>query len=496
MPPAGPGYYTALDLIRDKCLEKPPASPYRVLFYENDFRYLDKGEEPVDCFDRLKRIPFGCSDGLWEHTWELSIGGEERYRLQNDMQGANGGLGNPFALRGLRDNRYDLLRTRVYGDLWYKDLFRVYVEYIDAQSFNQDFPPLATDVNHSDLLNAFIDVKLLDLGGQRVYGRVGRQELFYGSQRLISPLDWVNTRRTFEGAKIFYRSEKFDLDGFWVRPVLNYPGRFDSVDYNRQFAGVWGTYRPVKGQAIDAYYLYLDSDLPVPFGGTPGGRAGYDLNTFGGRWSGDHKASELFARLQESALAGDILWDVEGAYQVGDFSNRLVSAGMATAGVGYHFSKLPMQPEFWAYFDYASGSRNPLGTGTFATFNQLFPFGHYYFGFLDVVGRENIHDWNFQASVYPTKWITALVQYHVFRLDQATDALYGVTPGYPVLRRDPTGAAGTNVGQELDFLANFQLDRHNSVLVGYSKLFSGDFIRQTGPSVNPELFYLQYTFRW
>jgi hypothetical protein len=113
-----------------------------------------------------------------------------------------------------------------------------------------------------------------------------------------------------------------------------------------------------------------------------------------------------------------------------------------------------------------------------------------------VVGRENIHDWNFQASFYPTKWITCVAQYHVFRLDQARDALYAVSPGWVALRSDPTGRAGTNVGQELDLTANFNLDRHNSILVGWSKLFSGDFIRQTGPYVNPEMFYFQYSFRW
>jgi hypothetical protein len=236
----------------------------------------------------------------------------------------------------------------------------------------------------------------------------------------------------------------------------------------------------------------------VPFGRTLGGRGGYEINTFGGRYVGDYKTEDLplLGTVNGTQLAGDLLWEVEGAYQVGDFSNRLYSAGMATAGLGYHFRELPMQPQFWAYFDYASGSPNPFGTGTFSTFNQLFPFGHYYFGYLDLVGRENIHDWNFQAAFYPTKWITAVAQYHVFRLDQARDALYGPPPGYPVERRDPSGAAGTNVGQEIDLTANFQLDRHNSVLIGFSKLFSGDFIRQTGPSVNPELFYVQYSFRW
>jgi hypothetical protein len=487
LPPTGEGYYTAWDLLQGKALEQAPASPYRVLFFENDFRYLDRaGGTPVDCFDALKRMHCGdgggcaCGPGRPE-GWMLSVGGEERYRLENDRGGAQQRLGDPAALFGLRDNRYDLVRTRLYGDLWYGDRVRVYAEYIDAQIYSQDLPPLATDLNHSDLLNAFIDLKLGELDGHPVYGRVGRQELLYGSQRLVSPLDWVNDRRTFEGAKIFWHSDKLDVDGFWVRPVVNFAGRFDAADANRQFAGLWSAYRPAKGQEVDAYYLYLDSDLPVAFGRAPGGRGGYDVNTFGGRWSGDRD---------------DVLWDFEGAYQFGDYSSRTVSAGMATAGLGYAFRKVATQPQFWAYFDYASGSRDPPGAGTFSTFNQLFPFGHYYLGYLDVVGRENIHDWNWQLSFYPAKWVTGLLQYHVFRLDQARDALYSPAPGYQVERSDPTGRAGTDVGQELDVLATFQLDRHSSVQVGYSKMWGGEFLRQTGPAVNPEMFYLQYYLRW
>jgi hypothetical protein len=495
MPPSGEGYYTGLDVLRGNKVDKAPPYPYRVIFFDNDFRYLDKTDgKDVDCFDALKRLHFGdggcaCGADGKPQGFMLSIGGEERYQLKNEIDGVNGRL-------IFRDNRYDLLRTRVYGDLWYKDWIRVYVEYIDAQTYNQDLPPLAIDVNHSDLLNAFVDLKVGEIDGHPVYARVGRQELLYGSQRLVSPLDWANTQRTFEGAKVFWHSDKLDVDGFWVRPVVVSPGHFDAADANRQFAGAYLTYRPVKGQSVEGYYFYLDSDLPVAFGATRGGRAGYDLNTFGGRWSGDQPLAEVFAGLKDSRLAGNVLWDVEGAYQFGDYSNRLVSAGIATAGLGYFFSKLPMQPQFWAYFDYASGSPNRIGNGTFATFNQLFPFGHYYFGYLDIIGRENIIDWNFQMTFYPTKWITGLVQYHVFRLDQARDALYGTSPGYPTERFDPTGRAGTNVGQELDLVATFQLDRHSSLLFGYSKFFSGDFIKQTGPAVNPELFYMQYQFRW
>jgi hypothetical protein len=224
MPPAGPGFYTALDCLKGKEADKAPPYPYRLEFYDNDFRYLDKKDgKPVDCFDEFKRIHFGEGRGCeGPEGWMLSVGGEERYRLMNEVSSR---LTN-------QDNRYDLLRTRVYGDLWYSDKFRVYVEYLDARTFNQDLPPLPIDQDKSDLLNAFIDVKLASLDNHPVYGRVGRQELLYGSQRLVSPLDWANTRRTFEGAKIFYRGDNLDVDGWRVRPVPVSPSHFDAADHD------------------------------------------------------------------------------------------------------------------------------------------------------------------------------------------------------------------------------------------------------------------------
>ena len=47
----------------------------------------------------------------------------------------------------------------------------------------------------------------LELGNQESYKtslRVGRQELKYGAQRLIAPLDWGNTARQFDALKVSF----------------------------------------------------------------------------------------------------------------------------------------------------------------------------------------------------------------------------------------------------------------------------------------------------
>jgi Alginate export len=468
LPPTGPGYYSFRDFLEGDYRQKPPIFPYppyalmMASFFDADFRYLDSPDnEQHDLFDGLKRQHLG-------DCWMLTVGGEERLRFMNEVDSQLSG----------RNNQYELLRSRFFGDLWYLDRFRLYAEFIDAQIFNEDLPPLPPDQNHTDLQNLFIDVKAGELGDRPVYVRAGRQELLYGSQRLISPPDWANTRRTFEGVKVFRQGENFDVDLFWVQPVIPSPGHFDSVDDGQNFTGVWTTYRPKKGTYLDLYYLNLDQAKHVAIGKF-NEMGGFNVSTLGSRFAGDYE---------------HVLFDFEGMYQVGSHVNQSISAGAATAGLGYDWADVRMRPQVWVYYDYASGDHNP-GAGNFhGTFNQLFPFGHYYFGYLDLVGRENIHDLSLQAACYPTPWILAGAQFHHFRLDSDKDALYNFL-GVPI-RRDPTGQAGGDVGNELDLFANFHLGTHQDLLVGYSKLFAGNFIKQTGSPLSPELFYFQYCFRY
>jgi hypothetical protein len=466
--PTGPGYYSLRDVIEGNYREAPPTFPYAPFafyppsFFDSDFRYLEKPDNKQhDLFDPLKRIHLG-------DDWLLSTGGSFWVRHMHEVGSRLSG----------RNNTYDLVRTRVYGDLWYRDQFRLFAEYLDAHSFSQDLPPLVIDVNRSDMLNLFADLKELELGEKPVYFRIGRQELLYGSQRLITTLDWANTRRTFQGIKGFRPGEKLDVDVFWVQPVIPDPSNFDSVDDDQNFVGIWTTYRPKKGHFFDVYYLNLDQAQSVAVGrGNVQGN--FNVSTIGTRYVGDYR---------------QVLFDAEGMYQFGGWANQSIAAGAYTVGLGYHFAKLPMNPQFWVYNDWASGDHQPGLGSTRGTFNQLFPFGHYYFGFLDQVGRQNINDFNMQLAFYPLKWITTLVQYHHFRLDSAKDALYNAA-GRP-LRRDPTGRAGGEVGDEIDFLVNFHVGTHQDLLIGYSKLFAGEFIQRTGSPLSPELFYFQYGFRW
>ena len=113
---------------------------------------------------------------------------------------------------------------------------------------------------------------------------------------------------------------------------------------------------------------------------------------------------------------------------------------------------------------------------------------------MDLVGRQNINDYHVDLSFFPVKWWTVWAQYHVLRLDSPFDALYN-SAGTPI-RIDPTGKAGINVGEILSVVNNFTIDLHSNVLVQYSHLYPGNFIRQTGSGRSADQLFLMYSFRW
>lgn len=464
--PSGPGYYSLIDQVTGKLRQAPPVSPYAPYAlmttpaFDIDFRYLEKTEHEKDLFDPIKRIHLG-DDFL------LSFGGNFWYRYMRESDAR---------LTAASDN-YHMIRSRFHADLWYQDRVRLFAEFLDARTFGQALNPSPTDVNQTDMLNLFADIRVASIKDGPAYLRVGRQELLYGSQRLISTLDWVNTRRTFQGVKGFWRTPTLDLDAFWVRPMTTERGNFDNWDERREFFGLWGTYKPVKGHLADFYFLSLDDNRDIAIGRN-NVRGDSIVHTLGSRLAGN------FDR---------ILYELEGMYQFGQHSNQDISAFAVASGAGYHFKGTPMNPQFWLRYDFASGDNN-LSDGSRNTFNQLFPFGNYYLGWIDRVGRQNIHDFNAQINLHPLPWTTFTAQYHRFYLANKRDFLYNAA-GAATLR-DATGQSGGYVGDEIDFRFNVHVDRHQDVLVGYSKLFAGDFLKAQAPRISPDLFYVQYNFRF
>ncbi|MHC4538957.1 MAG: alginate export family protein [Planctomycetota bacterium] len=442
-----------------------PVGPnYHNLRYEEDFSYLggEPGTYQKDAWDPLKWIGLG-------DDWHLTLGGQARLRFESEQNKAFGSI-EPS------QDAFLLQRYFLHGDLRYSDWLRFFLQGKFAHVNDRDRNVgLAGLEDHADIHQAFADITALIMEN-RVTFRLGRQELQYGNQRLISPLDWGNTRRTFDGIKVFTEIERWRLDAFAVRPVLGDRRNLDDEDENVDFYGLYSTYKGTKELAADFYCLLLkDNNIAANSNGDTGRRT---LYTPGTRLWG---------------TCGNWDYETELAGQFGTFAGDRARAWMATAGGGYTFSDCTWQPRLGLLYDYASGDSNP-SDGTHETFNQHFPLGHAWLGYLDVVGRSNIHAIKAQLKVKPSKKITAWADFHTFFADQDNDALYSA--GGAPTRRLAAGTGSQTIGHELDLAMEVVLDVHTTAFLGHSYMWPGGFIDATGDSDSPSLFYAQIEYKF
>lgn len=440
-------------------LEKKAAGAYQGLYFLNDFRYL---EDP--CYDEyhlgeeLKRLEVG------QHT-KVDVGGEYRLRLhiENNMRG--------LGLTG-RDDEFLLRRLRLYTNVEMSPWFRLYGEMLDARSDFEDFAPRPIEENEFELQNLFAEVRLFENEHGTFSARIGRQELLYGAQRLVSPLDWANTRRTFQGAKFLWQGDHWSIDGFWVEPVLLDTQELDATDENSDFFGIYSTRKIADGETLDLYWLALHDDRAnFP----DANRFGY--HTIGARWKGSREG---------------VLFEFEGAYQFGDFDEISHAAGFFTLGLGHKFDKLSGDPTLWFYYDWASGDEL-IGNG----FNQFFPLAHKWLGLMDFFGRNNIEDFNLLLTTQLHERVKLLTWLHVFYLQRADDVPYTVV-NTPIV---PVAGGSEHLGQELDMILSVKISDRSDILFGYSHFFSGDWYR-TNPvqstrfSDDADFFYTQCSVRF
>ena len=412
------------------------------------------GDEPLLGF--LKGQPLA-------DCWTYSVGGQLRFRYMDEE--------NRLRPGGPGTSTYNLWRFTPHLEVKRGDDFTGYVQAIDASIFNQDLPVTGIDENRADLLQYYVDFKVAE--GLRF--RYGRQFLKYGSQHLVSPLGWSNTYRNFEGFKLYYTGEDWNIDGFATQPVnaaagnIFRPKSADHPDQSRWFSGIYTTYKGVKNQTIDFYWLWLkeNEDRLARIDG--------NRHTIGARWEGKQPVKEC------CKVTGTWLWELEGAYQFGDETfrggvNEDIQAGFVSGMMGYTFNDVPWTPTIKGVFWYGSGDDNP-GDGTNNTVSTLFPLGHAHWGIIDNLNGQNLLDYSIQAALKPTKKMTLVSQLHWFAKAEATDPIYNVA-GAPFPNPAAPGTGSKDIGSELDIIATYQVNKNLQLQAGYSWFWYGNAVTQ------------------
>jgi hypothetical protein len=431
-------------------LKKQIAAAYKDPFYQNSFKYLNNPNyKGYNLGEGLKGVSLG-------DYGTLDLGGQYRLRHHSERNFRNINANPGTRIAGLTGRSDDFLldRTRLYANYQASERVRIYSEFLHAKSHFENFAPRSIEENDFDLQNLFADVVLLDTDAGKLSGRYGRQELLFGQQRLLSPLDWANTRRSFEGGRLTWDNENATTDFLLMRSIAL---RADAYDKPNQNEALWGVYRSDKtfNNPIDTYYLGYENAV-----------SHQQIHTLGVLLKGED---------------GDLLWDNEFGYQFGRNSNASSLCEYSlTFGLGRRLSSSDKKPTIWAYYDWASGG-DTAGEG----WNHLFPLGHRYNGFMDLFGRKNLHDINFLFTLDATEKLNLLAWYHYFRLENGAQGPYGLN----LAAFNPGGTVGSrDLGHEIDLMATYKLNPRSSMLLGFSHFFAGKYYETSTNASGDALF--------
>ena len=234
----------AAQVVRD------PPTPYHFLRYDDVPSDQNSPSWPNDFWSPLKFIPLDIAPGSY-----INFGADVRERVER--------FNNPFfGLTPQRNLTYDLHRLLFEGDLHVGDTFRTFVQFGNHLVTSHSYSP-PTDVDRLDLQQGFFDVKAPVGQDASLTLRGGRQEITFGSARLVDVREGPNIRLSFDGGRVIYQSPDLRLDAFVTKPVIPKPGYFDNpTDPKESFWGLYGIMPvpAVPGLHVDFYYLGLNRE--------------------------------------------------------------------------------------------------------------------------------------------------------------------------------------------------------------------------------------------
>jgi len=386
-------------------------------------------------------------------------------------------------LAATRSDDLFLTRIRINLDFKVNEDIDVFVQPQDERQWGQEVSVLSDERNF-DLHQGYVEIR--NILSEPLSVKAGRMELSYGDQRLVSPLDWSNIGRAWDGAKIRYAPKDWWIEGFYTvikdllptvpAPLVGPTGNVGGA-HDQDFMGVYFSYVGVAEHEFDLYGFFREF------------RDGQNVAENGAQ--GNLVDRTLGARIKGNDAGFD--YTLEAMSQTGHLSSDHVLAYAYAATLGYTF-EAAWKPRLGVEYDFASGDRR-AGDGRRNTFDPLFPFGHYYQGFADTFAFKNGKDAVVSLKVSPTETLSIHLDFHNFWLASDTDAWFNAAGG-AIRPRDPSGLASTSVGHETDLHARLALNKNVKFWAGWSHFFAGTYVRETqttGTSRDMNWIFLQMT---
>jgi hypothetical protein len=430
---------------------------YQLNRADEDYRYLRDPAQRSDFWDPIKFLPLDAGSDRY-----LTLGGEARERYEY--------FGNPNWGKDPQDAGYLLQRFFLHADLHPAQHFRLFGQLQSSLEAGRAVGARPTDRDELDLRQAFIELSLQPAAASSFTLRAGRQELAYGSQRIVSVREGPNARQSFDGLRGMLRVGEWQLDGIATRPVQTKPHLFDDdIDNHR---ALWGIYSvlpvpPLDKGSVDLYYLGFYSR-----------QARYDQG------SAREVRHSLGTRLWR--LAAPLDYNFEALYQWGRFGSGEIRAWTVASDTGYCWENLPLRPRVALKADIASGDRN-RNNPRLQTFNPLFPKGAY-FSEDALIGPANLINLDPTLNLHLSGQLVLTADWDFFWRESAADGIYN---NAVVLVRPDSGSASRYLGSQGQLQLEWNPERHISLVAIYAHFFAGPFLEESGPAKD-----LDYLTTW
>lgn len=447
-------------------------------------------------------------DDPYMAAWDLGAQVRFRYEIRDNfaIPGAGAASVDFSQQPGVPvDNAYFLhrIKPRVgYTAEW----FSAFVEGRSSGSTNDKRNPNPESDGPFDLHQAFIT-----LGNHKEFPvslKVGRQELSYGDERVIGAFDWNNIGRVFDAAKLRWQNPYFAADLFSGRVIIPRDNHFNMPNDYDWFSGLYLTSKLIPKQTTEFYLLSRNTSSKSPGVLVPAtgpailrGASARDIYTAGfrvkstpGEFGGWDYSAELMGQYGHFNDPGK---------PAGSDRSLEHQAFAAYAGGGYTWTDVTYTPRVGLEYNFATGDSDPLDD-KHETFENLFPTNHKFYGFMDLVSLQNIHNVRLMSSIKPLPRLTLQAEGHAFWLADTHDNFYaangarrgGIAPtpgtGYGI-----NPSYGNYVGSEVDLISTYAIAPYANLQLGYGHFFRGDYIKSSlsaGGSGDANWFYAMANF--
>ncbi len=456
----------------------------------------------------FKPVTFDAGKGVFELVERL------RYENRRENFDFNSAAHSPT------DGSWFVQRLRI-GFTWKPDPgMSLQLQLQDAREWGSERPkvPFILGAEGNDALDLRIaSISWADPKKSPVAFTVGRQILAFGEERLVGPGDWNNFARTFDAGKLAWSVVPGKATAtLFVSSVVNIEGtnlgdgwKFDHSSTNDMFSGVYVTAKLDQGRTLDGYLLWRNkrdnnpvynaptTAIPAPARTAAAYDIGQDIFTLGTRYFSPPKEGKVDAEFEAAWQWGSV--DRQTTTATGPYGGSSASLDQKAWALhslfGYTTTGLPGKPRFDLEYNLASGDTDRTD-GTNGSFMTLFPSGHKWYGFMDVISWKNLREFVATVRFTPLPKVAARIDYHWFSLYTAKDAWYrknGVATVRPLNAAAQTAPA--SVGNEFDLTVTWTPCANAVIDVGYSKFFAGSYLGATGARSDADFFYLQTTLK-